>query len=196
MSDTLEVNLPTYQMEPDPPRFPVRKLVKYVGLLLLLGGGYTYRAEIIDLLRTSFARFEDVMGPQRDVAPRGNVVPPPLKVVPPPLLPADSQKAISTETWRPAKPRGNPWSWVTKDDYPTHALRQNLEGTTKFTLIIGSDGRVQNCMLKESSGSADLDEAACAALTRRGHFYPATDGNGNPTEGQWSRSVRWQIPVD
>lgn len=71
-------------MEPDPPRFPLRKLVKYVVMLVLLWGGFTYRTEIMALLRESFAKFEQVMGPPRDAPPpRSDVVPPPLEVVPP-----------------------------------------------------------------------------------------------------------------
>jgi len=61
---------------------------------------------------------------------------------------------------------------------------------------VGPDGRVTNCDITGSSGSPDLDQAACSNLVRRGRFNPATDGEGNPASGTYSNAVRWQIPKD
>jgi len=112
--------------------------------------------------------------------PAGTVVaPPPPRVQP-----------------KQATPRGNPASWATTNDYPTRALREEREGTTGFRVTVGPDGRVTGCSVTSSSGSADLDEATCSNVTRRARFNPATDGEGNPTTGQYSSRVRWVIPKD
>jgi periplasmic protein TonB len=55
---------------------------------------------------------------------------------------------------------------------------------------------VTDCQVTSSSGSPDLDEAACANVRRRARFNPATDGEGQPTSGSYSNRVRWVIPKD
>ena len=120
-------------------------------------------------------------------APPAVIVPPPAPVAPPaPPPPKFTPKA--------AVPKGNPGSWATTDDYPSTALREEKEGVTRFSLTVSPDGRVSNCSITGSSGTPELDQAACRAITRRARFTPATDGEGNPTTGTYSNSVRWTIP--
>jgi periplasmic protein TonB len=97
-------------------------------------------------------------------------------------------------TPRGASPLGNPASWVSPDDYPTSELRLEHEGTTKFRLSIGTDGRVESCTVTGSSGWPRLDAAACAKLAARGRFKPATGDDGEKTAGSYASSVRWDIP--
>lgn len=115
--------------------------------------------------------------------------PPPRPVVapPPPPPPPPPQRANP-------EPRGNPGSWANANDYPSRALREEREGTTRFRLTVNADGRVADCQITGSSGHADLDQAACKNLTRRARFRPALDANGNPTTGSYSNAVRWEIP--
>lgn len=91
-------------------------------------------------------------------------------------------------------PKGNPGNWANTNDYPSRALQQEREGTTGFRVTVGPDGRVQSCTVTSSSGHADLDDATCKNIQRRGRFDPALDASGNPTSGSWSSRVRWQIP--
>ena len=91
-------------------------------------------------------------------------------------------------------PKGNPGNWANTNDYPSRALQQEREGTTGFRVTVGPDGRVQSCSVTSSSGHADLDDATCKNIQRRGRFDPALDSNGSPTTGSWSSRVRWQIP--
>ena len=123
-------------------------------------------------------------------------VPPP---VPPPVIVAPpAPVAAPPPRFQPksATPKGNPANWATTNDYPTRALREEREGTTGFRVTVGADGRVTSCSITSSSGSPDLDEATCSNVTRRARFNPATDGEGNPTTGQYSSRVRWVIPKD
>lgn len=85
-------------------------------------------------------------------------------------------------------------SWHTNDKYPPKALREHREGTTYFSVTIGTDGKAKNCVVTKSSGSADLDEAACAIFVRRARFSPATDPSGIPIEASYSNKFVWRIP--
>jgi TonB family protein len=92
------------------------------------------------------------------------------------------------------KPRGNPGHWATSNDYPSVALQQEIEGTSGFSLTVGPDGRVSDCVITQSSGSPELDATTCTNVTRRARFEPALDASGTPTTGKYANRVRWQIP--
>lgn len=119
--------------------------------------------------------------------------PPPIVVAPPAPVAAPPPPKFTPKN---PVPRGNPGSWATTNDYPTRALREEREGTTGFRVTVGPDGRVTDCQVTSSSGSPDLDDAACKNVQRRARFNPATDGEGNPTTGTYSNRVRWVIPKD
>ena len=100
-----------------------------------------------------------------------------------------------TDTERPARPLSNPGTWTTTADYPSTALINQREGVTRFSVMIGPDGRVTSCQILASSGHADLDAATCLNVTRRARFDPARDASGKPTAGKYSNQIRWQIPA-
>ncbi|WP_417616286.1 energy transducer TonB [Parasphingorhabdus sp.] len=116
--------------------------------------------------------------------------PPPAPIAAPPAPPPPPPPPQRANP----EARGNPGSWANANDYPSRALREEREGTTRFRLTVNADGRVSDCQITGSSGHADLDEAACKNLTRRARFKPALDSNGNPTTGYYANAVRWQIP--
>ena len=91
-------------------------------------------------------------------------------------------------------PAGNPGLWATTNDYPLKALRDEIEGTSAFSVTVGPDGHVTECQIIASSGSPDLDQATCMNVTRRARFDPAMDAKGNPVSGSYQNRVRWQIP--
>ncbi len=134
-----------------------------------------------------------------------NAAPPPIQTVaialPPPPIPVQVAVAPPAPppprfTAKGAQPKGNPGSWATNDDYPTGALRREEQGTTRFRVTVGSDGRVTGCTVTGSSGSSELDNTACSLITRRARFNPATDGEGNPTTGSYANAVRWVVPKE
>ncbi len=89
--------------------------------------------------------------------------------------------------------RGDPRNWITNDDYPPRALRDEAEGTVSISWDINEQGRVENCRVTGSSGNSDLDEAACSLITRRGRYTPALDQGGKPIRSSSSRKVVWKI---
>jgi len=91
-------------------------------------------------------------------------------------------------------PTGNPGLWVTTNDYPAIALRENREGLVGFTLTVGTDGRVTSCQVTSSSGSPDLDDTACSLISQRARFTPAQNAKGKLQPGRYANRVRWQIP--
>jgi periplasmic protein TonB len=114
--------------------------------------------------------------------------PPPAAPIVPTAAPPAPPAVISA-----AKPRGNPGNWANTNDYPSRALQQEREGTTGFRVTIGTNGRVIDCSVTQSSGHADLDAATCNNIKRRARFTPALR-NGEPVQGSYSNRVRWQIP--
>ena len=119
---------------------------------------------------------------------------PPPVFVPTPAPPAPPPPPPAPVISKAAGPKGDPSRFVTTDDYPPRALREGAEGTTRITWEINTEGRVESCRTTSSSGNADLDDAACRAMTRKGRFSPALDQSGNPIRSSQSRNVKWVIP--
>jgi protein TonB len=94
----------------------------------------------------------------------------------------------------PGKPKGNPGSWASPDDYPARALREERQGTTGFRVAYDASGKPTGCDVTSSSGHADLDDLTCKLIMRRARFTPGKDRAGNPTAGSYSSRVKWQIP--
>lgn len=105
---------------------------------------------------------------------------------PPCPPPADATEA-ERETWD----KGG--EWVTNDDYPPSALRNEEQGITYFTLDVDTRGCVTACRVDASSGSHVLDDTTCALLMRRAHFRPAEDAKGRPLASTYSNQMHWQI---
>lgn len=120
--------------------------------------------------------------------------PPPVYYVPSPLPPPPAPPAIRFSP--PQRARANLGSYFSADDYPAAALRANEQGTTGFRLTIGPNGRVSDCQVTASSGSAALDQASCRILRSRARYTPARDSDGNPTSGSDSGRVTWRLPPD
>lgn len=97
-------------------------------------------------------------------------------------------------TPRAAVPQNDRARWITNDDYPARALRDGIEGTVGYRLVIGSNGRVSACEVTSGSGSRLLDDETCRQIGRRARFEAATDENGARVIGTFTGTVRWQIP--
>lgn len=92
-----------------------------------------------------------------------------------------------------ARPRANLASYVSADDYPPSAARNNEEGRVVFVLDISAEGRVTNCTVTLSSGSAALDSATCRIMRSRARYTPARNNRGEAIAGRDQGAVRWQL---
>ncbi len=191
-----------------------------IGYLLITGLAYEGYKELvkkvttIDVKKDEPKKDEPPPPPPKKIAPPPivappprisiNVAPPPVSVVPAPppaapppiVIPAPAAPPPPRFTAKGAVPKGSPGNWATTNDYPSQALREERQGTTRFRVQVGTDGRVTSCEVTGSSGSPDLDSTACAKIRARARFTPATDGDGNPTTGTFSSAIRWVIPKE
>lgn len=120
-------------------------------------------------------------------APPALRIPPPAPPAAPPAPPPPPSQA------RPASPDGQArWTRRIIENYPSRALRREIEGTVGVSVTVGADGRVASCRVTRSADPI-LDEAACADLTRYARFNPALNDAGNPTTGSWSTNIVYQI---
>jgi protein TonB len=171
----------------------------------------------VDIKKDEPKKEEKPPPPKKDVTPPPIVVPPPkINLSPPqnnietvdrapPVQPTQTYVPLATQTavaptptptprgpTTAAKPKGDPSRWVTNDDYPTRAAREERQGTTGFRLSVGADGRPTGCDITSSSGSPDLDSTACSLLMRRAKFTPAMK-DGEATTGSWGSRFRWVL---
>lgn len=96
----------------------------------------------------------------------------------------------------PPIPSSAQGDWVTTSDYPAQALREDVEGISRFALSVSDKGEVLSCAITQTSGSALLDITTCELIRLRANFKPATNARGRPVAGIFHSSVRWIIPED
>jgi protein TonB len=109
------------------------------------------------------------------------------KIIDPPITP-EPRKV------EPAHARANLASYVSDADYPSSAIRDEQQGTTRFRLTVGADGRVIDCAVTGSSGSPALDATTCRLMKSRARFTPARDSDGKGTTDIVSNAIRWVLP--
>lgn len=109
---------------------------------------------------------------------------------------SESASAEAAELGVPAHPLSDPQSWIGGKDYPAAALRAGEQGTVRYVLDIGADGRVRGCRVTQSSNSASLDAATCRIMTARGRFRPAMDGERRPVRSEEVQAVAWSLPAE
>jgi protein TonB len=115
--------------------------------------------------------------------PQGPTIAPPADPPPPPPRKIE-----------PARARANLASYVSDADYPSSAIRNEEQGTTRFRLGVGADGRVTECTVTATSGSSALDSATCRLMKSRARFTPARDSDGKAVGDSVASGIRWVLP--
>lgn len=65
-------------------------------------------------------------------------------------------------------------------DFPRGMPEDGRRHRVRTKIVIGTNGRVTNCVVVGASDSAVLDRSICGVLQKRLRFRPATDGSGRP----------------
>ena len=126
-------------------------------------------------------------------APPAPIAPPAPPVVTAPT-PAPAPAPVVAAS--PAKLRGNRLRLITNDDYPEASIRAEEQGTTSVKYDVNEQGRVENCVVTQTSSSRRLDELTCTLITRRFRFEPAKAQGGTPMRETKADRVKWQVPED
>jgi protein TonB len=115
-------------------------------------------------------------------AQRPEDIPAPTSVLAPPdVVPADQLAAAP-------QPRTSMLTWITPDDYPAEALRNEWKGRVTAAWVVEKDGRVSRCRIVASSGHESLDAATCRLIMLRGAYLPARDKAMNPVAADTHQS--------
>ena len=108
----------------------------------------------------------------------------------PPILPSAPPPPPFRQRAAPLQPITR---LITDADYPIAAIANSEQGEVGVVVSINPQGRVDNCQIVKSSGSALLDRVSCTAITRRARYSPALDSRGAPTDDRAFHRIRWEM---
>ena len=98
--------------------------------------------------------------------------------------------AVMSSTPTPLSTLG---SLVTASDYPAGAMQRGVTGHVGFRLRIDATGKPDGCVVSQSSGSTELDNATCDLMLARARFKPALGTDGEPVRGDYQARIAWAI---
>lgn len=195
----------------------------FVGYALVTGLAYEAAKKVINKVTTVDIKEEKPKEeepppppPKQDTPPPPIVAPPPpinIAPAPPPvqtvITPPPAPPVVITTAAPPApppppppgpskarsaSPKGqNGWAARIQSNYPPKAAREERQGRVGLRVTIGADGKVTSCSVTSSSGSPDLDAAACDGMTRYARYNPALDDAGNPIAGAASTAIQYRL---
>lgn len=77
--------------------------------------------------------------------------------------------------------------------YPRYMLQRGVNAALRVRVIVGTNGRVEECAVQAGISNDVFDEQACDAITRHGRFEPALDANGDPIRSVWGTTVIYTV---
>ncbi|MBX3565948.1 MAG: energy transducer TonB [Sphingomonas sp.] len=81
-------------------------------------------------------------------------------------------------------------------DYPRAAIDAGQQGTVGLRFTVGVNGRVSDCRVTRSSGSAALDEVTCRLIQQRFRYAPSRDASGKPYADTVTGEQVWELYDD
>lgn len=82
---------------------------------------------------------------------------------------------------------------IKSEDYPMLAVENGASGTVEFVLLIDEQGKVADCTVSETSGTAVLDLKSCLIVTERARFKPAIGLTGQPAKHAIRSRIKWVV---
>ena len=194
----------------------------FVGYALVTGLAYEAAKKVINKVTTVDIKEEKPKEEKPPPPPKEEAPPPPIVAPPPPINIAPAPPPVQTVITPPpappvviqtaapppappppppgpskargVKPKGQgSWAARIQSNYPTRAAREEREGRVGVRVTVGGDGKVSACSVSASSGSPDLDEAACDGMQRYARFDPALDADGNPISSSYSTAIVYKL---
>ncbi len=77
-------------------------------------------------------------------------------------------------------------------DYPPGALAAGVSGVVFIRFTVGVDGRVHDCRVTKTSGSAELDAVTCRLITQRFRYRPTVDASGRKVPDTVEGEHHWE----
>lgn len=94
----------------------------------------------------------------------------------------------------PAQPSAAPTQGLLfGEDYPRAAMDRGQEGSVYFGVLVGLDGRVDNCRIIKTSGYPILDTATCVIVKTRARFSPALNADHSPMYSVYKATINWSL---
>ncbi|UAK26455.1 energy transducer TonB [Sphingomonas nostoxanthinifaciens] len=78
-------------------------------------------------------------------------------------------------------------------DYPHDLVGARIGGTVGVRYRVEVDGRVSDCLVTATSGSAELDALTCRLIQQRFRFRPSLDEDGRPVASQIVENHSWIV---
>jgi periplasmic protein TonB len=78
-------------------------------------------------------------------------------------------------------------------DYPDGAAEAGISGTVGVRYLVWTDGRVRDCEVTQTSGSAELDATTCRLIEARFRFRPSRDARGRPVPATIVENHSWMV---
>ncbi|HEX8239022.1 MAG TPA: energy transducer TonB [Allosphingosinicella sp.] len=110
------------------------------------------------------------------------------------LIAGQAEACDTSEEAKPARAKANLTSLFSDQDYPAEAVAARQQGSVAFALDVGANGRVTDCTVTASSGSAALDATTCRLIASRALFTPATDARGATVPDHVRGRIVWVLP--
>lgn len=85
---------------------------------------------------------------------------------------------------------------ISDRDYPEAAADADNSGVVEVRYVVAANGRVPECAIVRSSGSAILDETTCRLIRERFRFKPSRDARGSPVQSTIIQRHFWTIERD
>lgn len=105
------------------------------------------------------------------------------------MLAAAALQPVTAATAEP-----NIASFISDDDYPASAIRNEEQGTVAFAVDVTPQGAVAGCRVEKSSGSEALDGTTCRIITERARFKPARDSRNRAVADVFKGRIMWRLP--
>lgn len=85
------------------------------------------------------------------------------------------------------------WAAKVQQRYPVDSLRYSRDGMVQMRLVIGPNGRVEDCAVLTHLTAKSLRDAACGSMLEFAEYEPARDVQGNPLRGLIMQNVRYEF---